>query len=110
MRFLYWADSPENLFPSIHCLASWLCWVGVRGRREVPFWYRAFSLFMALAVCACTLTTKQHVLADAVGGVILAELCWLLAGHTKLPVLYGRALRKISGRLCKAPPEAGYEK
>ncbi len=30
MRILYQMDSPTNLFPSIHCLVSWLCFLGVR--------------------------------------------------------------------------------
>ena len=26
MRFLYSVDAADNLFPSMHCLTSWLCW------------------------------------------------------------------------------------
>ena len=90
LELIYTADAPDNLFPSIHCFNSWLCWVGVRGRREIPAGYRAFSLLMALAVGLSTLTTKQHVVADVFAGFFLAELCWFLAGHTGIGSLYGR--------------------
>ena len=96
MRFLYAIDTPENLFPSIHCLASWLCYIGVRRQKSVPLWYRIFSCAMAVAVFFSTLTTKQHVLADVAGGAVLAEISWLVAGHTSLPRRYGRMLERLS--------------
>lgn len=36
IRFLYWMDKPYNLFPSIHCSVSWLCWISVRKNTQVP--------------------------------------------------------------------------
>ncbi len=80
LRLTYLLDSPDNLFPSIHCLASWLSWIGVRGDKRVPFWYRALTLALTLAVCASTLTVKQHVALDAAAGILLAELSYLAAG------------------------------
>ena len=94
LGLIYALDAPDNLFPSIHCFNSWLCWAGLRGRRTVPGWYRAFSLVFALAIAASTLTTKQHVLADAAAGILLAEACWQLAGHTGLAAGYGRIWRR----------------
>ena len=32
LQFLYGLDQPTNLFPSIHCLVSWFCYTGIRGR------------------------------------------------------------------------------
>ena len=95
MGLLYDIDSPDNLFPSIHCLLSWLCWIGVRKRKDISPVYRGLSLVMALAVCACTLTTKQHVIVDVVGGVALAELCYLLAGIPKVCAAYDWVLEKL---------------
>ncbi len=80
LKLTFLLDEPDNLFPSIHCFASWLCWIGVRGEKGVPAWYRALSLVLALAVCVSTLTVKQHVLADALAGILLAELSYLAAG------------------------------
>lgn len=99
MRFLYWVDSADNLFPSIHCLTSWLCYIGVRGRKNIPLWYRIFSCLMAVAVFLSTLTTKQHVIVDVAAGVVLAEGCYWIAGHTGLAGRYGRMFGRISEKL-----------
>ena len=76
MRFLYWVDKPYNLFPSMHCSISWLCWVSVRKSRAYPRWYCILTLIAAIAICISTLTTRQHVLVDVFGGIFMAELCW----------------------------------
>lgn len=86
MLFIYAADAPDNLFPSIHCLVSWFCYIGIRGKKEIPVWYQGASFFMAALVCISTLLTKQHVIIDVIGGVLLAELCFLLG---KKPAVYG---------------------
>ena len=36
LQAVYKADAPVNLFPSIHCLVSWFCFIGIRGRKSVP--------------------------------------------------------------------------
>ena len=90
MRFIWAMDTPDNLFPSVHCLNSWLCWAAVRRREDIPRGYQAFTLVYALAICASTLTTYQHVIADVLAGVALAELSWQLAGHTGLARVYRR--------------------
>ena len=97
LGLIYMLDTPDNLFPSIHCFNSWLCWAGIRGRGEVSARYRAFSLLMALAVGVSTLTTRQHVLADVAAGFALGELCWQLAGRTGLGAWYGRLWRRRKG-------------
>lgn len=83
-------DTPDNLFPSVHCFNSWLCWAGIRDRRDIPAFWRHFSLVFTLAIGVSTLTTKQHVIADVAAGFVLAELCWQAAGHTGLGAWYGR--------------------
>ena len=88
MRLLYRVDAADNLFPSIHCLISWLCWLGVKGKRDIPALYRCFSLAAAVAVCISTLTTRQHVIVDVVGGVMLAEVCYWLSGKEAIRRLY----------------------
>lgn len=99
MALIYAMDTPDGLFPSLHCFNSWLCWAGVRGQKGVPAWYRAFSLFFALAVAASTVTTRQHVLADVIAGLALGELCWQAAGRTGLGARYARLWRgRRSGR------------
>lgn len=84
MRFVYHMDPPSNLFPSIHCLMSWFCFVGIRSSKKVPFWYKAFSCIFAILVCLSTQFTKQHYLIDIAGGILIAELCYYIACHTQI--------------------------
>lgn len=95
MRFLYQIDSAENLFPSIHCLVSWFCYIGVRGQKDVPKWYRRFSCLMALAVFVSTLTTKQHVLPDVFAGVLLAEFSYWFVQKSGFSAAYGRCMDRL---------------
>lgn len=80
LRLTYSCDTADNLFPSLHCFASWLCWIGVRGKKEIPKWYQIASLLLAVSVCISTLTVKQHVIADVPAGIVLAELSYFLSG------------------------------
>ena len=80
---LYQVDPPQNLFPSIHCMVSWFCFIGVRSDRRIPLWYRGFNCVFALAVCASTLFLKQHCLPDVFAGVLLAEATYAIAQRTE---------------------------
>ncbi len=91
---LYRLDAPDNLFPSIHCLVSWLCYIGIRGQHRVGRPYRLFVLGMALAICISTLTTKQHVIPDMVAGILLAEFSYWIVHYSRLDQLYANILSK----------------
>lgn len=99
MSFLYSVDTASNLFPSIHCLVSWFCFIGIRGNQKIPLWYRAFSFVAAILVFISTLTTKQHVLIDVAGGVLLAEICFRIGRHSKISVIYGKLFDAATLRL-----------
>lgn len=81
---LYAIDAPDNLLPSIHCLVSWFCYLGIRGRKEIPLWYQRFSMFFAILVFASTLFTKQHVIVDVAAGFLLAEFCFYIGRKSDL--------------------------
>lgn len=83
-RLVYAADEATNLFPSIHCLVSWFCFMGIRKRSDIPSWYKGFSFVFAILVFCSTQFTKQHYLVDIAGGVMIAELCYAIGMHTKL--------------------------
>ena len=85
LRLLYAVDEPNNLFPSIHCLVSWLSFRPLLSRdaKRVPIGYKAFSGIFCALVCLSTLYTRQHVLADWVSGFAAAEIGWLLFGAVR---------------------------
>ncbi len=99
MGFVYSVDAADNLFPSIHCLVSWFCYIGIRGKKEIPAWYRGASCVMAVLVCISTLTTKQHVLVDVFGGVALAELCFVIGKREVVWRKYEKLLDKVNGKI-----------
>lgn len=81
MRFWYsldGADMAYNLFPSFHCLNSTVSYLAVCGRKEVPLWYRIYSLILTLLICVSTVFVKQHYAADIFGGVMIAVAAFLL--------------------------------
>ena len=79
MAAIYRADTPTNLFPSMHCLASWLCFRWSLGLRRMPRWYGWAQGVFSLLVFASVLLVKQHVWPDIVGGIAVAELGILLS-------------------------------
>lgn len=79
VQLTYRFDEANNLFPSIHCFVSWLCFIGVRNNKDIPRWYQFLSLVMAIMVCISTLTVKQHVIMDVFAGIAVAEIAYLLS-------------------------------
>ncbi|MHA6530845.1 phosphatase PAP2 family protein [Paenibacillus sp. BAC0078] len=80
---VYSNDQPYNCFPSIHVLTSYLMLRGSRifGQR---IWLSISA--MSVLIIVSTVLVKQHVLADIVGGILVAELCYRLAGRVVLYV------------------------
>lgn len=94
-RYVYSSDPATNLFPSIHCLVSWFCFIGIRKSKKVSGWYKVFSCLMALTICASTQFTKQHYFIDIIGGIVLAEICFWIAHHTNLYLIITKLYEKI---------------
>lgn len=98
IRFLYSIDTPDNLFPSVHCLEAAFSFIAVRKNPAVPKWYRVFSFFFAIAICVSTLTTRQHLLVDVFAGVTLAEASYYLSKKTGFGKFYQSVWEKILGK------------
>ncbi len=79
--FWYSLDGSEmayNLLPSFHCINSTLCYLGVAGRKEIPVWFRVYSLLTTLLIYASTVYVKQHYFLDIVTGVALAAAAYIV--------------------------------
>lgn len=98
LRLLYDMDYPVNLFPSIHCLASWMCFVAVRSSRWLPLWYKWVTGVIAGLICFSTLAVKQHVIADVAAGIFLAEVLMFLSAKIHW---YGWIERKMEHLSCR---------
>lgn len=87
MQFWYSLDGGDmayNLLPSFHCINSTVSYLGVAGRKEIPFWFRAYSLVITLLIYASTMFVKQHFILDVFAGIAVALACWYAADRLKL--------------------------
>ncbi len=77
-RQIFSADTPDNLFPSIHCLESWLLARSASSIKRLGKWYAPTMYVVAIVVFLSTLFVKQHVAWDVLGGVLAAEIGLLM--------------------------------
>lgn len=87
-RLIYSMDSPDNLFPSIHCLESWICFRGAMRCKKPGTSYKIIMFIAALFVFASTLLVKQHVFVDVLGGIAVVEIGLFLSRRLKLSRIY----------------------
>ena len=99
--WLYSIDAADNLFPSIHCLVSWFCFLAVKGQKKIPIWYKAVSFILAVLVFLSTLFTKQHVIVDVAGGIFLAQGGFWIGKHTEIWHIYEHIGNKIEKAITK---------
>lgn len=90
LELLYVIDTPENLFPSMHCSVSWFAVRYVLKCGKIPKWYKAVAVLSTLAVFAAVLFTKQHVIIDIFGGIAVAELSIQVSDRTGLYKIYDK--------------------
>lgn len=75
--FIYAMDEPNNLFPSIHCLESYICYRAACEMNRENSWHKWYKLamgIMSILVFASTVLIKQHVFVDIIGGIVVAEI------------------------------------
>ena len=98
-RLIYSLDEPNNLFPSLHCFASWLCFRIIfyveKEKRNTA--YTVGSFIFTLLVFASTVFVKQHVAVDILGGVAAVEIAMLTEKLTGAH----RLLEKLDDKLFK---------
>lgn len=84
-KMIFAMDRPDNLFPSCHCLESWICIRVAFGSRTMGKWYRYVMTGFSILVFASVLLVKQHVFPDVIGGIAVAELGLFIARLLPLP-------------------------
>lgn len=100
-RFIYAVDKPINLFPSIHCLESWICFRSSMMMKKKNFYYITFQGIFTLLVCASTVLIKQHFILDIPSGILAVEIGLFLSRKFKLWHLMGKIQHKLIPGLAK---------
>lgn len=78
-RLIYAIDTPDCLFPSLHCLESYVCFRAATLSEKMPRWYARVMGAFALLVFASTVLVKQHFVLDIVAGIAVGEIGLQLA-------------------------------
>lgn len=99
-RMIFSMDAADNLFPSIHCLESWMVFRGSLYMKNPPAFYRPVMFVFAILVFASTVFLKQHLVVDIAGGILFAEAGLALAGRFRL----GRIFEELNRRLLHIQP------
>lgn len=73
-RLIYSIDTPDCLFPSLHCLESYICFRGATLSEKLPRWYVWVTGVFAVMVFASTVLVKQHFLVDIIAGIAVGEI------------------------------------
>ncbi len=81
-QFIYKMDDPVNLFPSIHCLESYMVFRGCLNLNVSKRYKIGMGLFTVL-VCLSTVFVKQHVVVDIIGGICIAEFSYQIVKRFK---------------------------
>lgn len=94
-KFIYSMDEPVNLFPSIHCLESWMCFRGSMHLKSVSKTYKWGMFVFSILVFLSTVFVKQHVFVDIIGGILVVELGLYLAKKWNAKVFFEKINAKI---------------
>jgi hypothetical protein len=93
VTYIYAHDHPYNDFPSGHTSSAALLALYLWPHRS---WRRRVGVAFALLVIPGTLLIKQHSIAGALGGVVLATFVWLVVPRTR--VLLARLKPRVQQR------------
>ncbi len=87
---IYSADTPTNLWPSIHVynsIGSHLCIMNCSATKNKK-WARAISFVTAILIILSTMFIKQHSVIDVLGGILFAILANLVVYKSEIIVNY----------------------
>lgn len=83
-NFIFKIDTPiVNCFPSLHCAISMLWILYVDTSSKTSLLSKILTTFICVCIMASTLIIKQHVVIDAISGIIIASTIFLLIDFEK---------------------------
>jgi membrane-associated phospholipid phosphatase len=91
LEMLKASDQGGNAFPSLHvAFAAYTAVVIERELRSLgaPAWVRGANWFWCAAIVYSTLATRQHVLIDVIGGLLLTWLAVRICGNRAVQQLF----------------------
>ncbi len=77
--YIYQIDAADNLFPSIHCIESYVCMRGIWKCKKVSMGWKIACSVMTVLVFMSIVFVKQHVVLDMIGAVVYFEAALLIS-------------------------------
>lgn len=96
VKMIYSTDKPYNLFPSFHCVMSYLPFCVVREKKDWSWWYKGSILLTSILVFCSTVLIKQHFFVDILGGIAICEIVWWATRYTKLADWFEKIFTKLN--------------
>lgn len=101
--FIYLVDTPFCLFPSIHCIQSYLSLrLALQSNRKDQRWLSVLTFIFTIGVFLSTMMVKQHLFCDVISGIILPEICIQAIKHTQLPDYFDKLTDKVNKLIYKS--------
>lgn len=96
VSILYKADTPTNLWPSIHVYNSLGCHIAVTKSRRLAKYnkLRSFSLILCISIIMSTMFIKQHSVFDVTTALIMAALIYGVVYHFDVLITFCQNLQK----------------
>ncbi len=94
---VYSSDEPVNLFPSMHCMFSYMIFRGLFYCKGVSKTNIVFAGIFTALICASTLFIKQHFAVDVVAGIVLGEISLGIGLRTEA----WRAIDSLDDSICQ---------
>ncbi len=87
---IYSADTPTNLFPSLHCLESWILFRSAFGIKKLGKWVIWAHAIFGILVFFSVLFVRQHLILDIPGAIIVGELSLYIARRFKTERIFDK--------------------
>ncbi|MCQ2547864.1 MAG: phosphatase PAP2 family protein [Clostridia bacterium] len=91
---VYAADTPINLFPSLHVQYSLMCAVGIYKVNDAPKWLKYATVIFVILIILATQFTKQHYIIDILGSIEIMIIAYFINKFTKTDRILHRILDK----------------
>ncbi|SKA95312.1 PAP2 superfamily protein [Caloramator quimbayensis] len=86
MRFVYNRDNPYNCFPSIHVFDAVLFGIYINRDNNLNIFTKIVSSSTVILIIFSTFFVKQHYIYDAVSGIFIAWLIYILFNYKEVIV------------------------
>lgn len=96
-ELIYSLDTPTTLFPSVHCLESWILFRTAHKVTRLKKWLVPAWFVFALLVFASVLFVKQHLILDIPAAILVGEMGLFLGKKLKAE----RVFEKINQKFLK---------